>query len=131
MELLRDDTKKPGDTSSSGSDGSVSRHELAFVLITMTLVASYFGDPPMVKRTALSIVDDVFTSTSTSNKTLSKPPEDDESEASETVESDDSLTQAESSSLPMTEAAARLAQHPLIDQYTRGQLVGVSAQPHA
>lgn len=130
MELLRDDTTKPEDTSSS-SDGSVSRHELTFVITTMTLVASYFGDPPMVKRTALSIVDDVFTATSTSNKTLSKPPEDNENEAAETVESADSPTQAESSSLPVTEAVARLAQHPLIDQYIRGQLVGVSAQLHA
>lgn len=134
MELLREDgTRKPGGISGGGgAHDSVLRDELAFVLITMTLVASYFGDPPMVKRTALSIVDDVFGATANTNSKTLSPPEDEDHEASEaTVDSDRFTAQSENPSLPSAEAAARLARHPLIERYIRGELAGVSSQPHA
>lgn len=78
------------------SSRSLTREDLAFAALTMTSVASYFGDPSMTKVTVESIANDVFAPT-----------------AASPGEVEDALS--------ASELVARTAEHPLVCQYVQSQ----------
>lgn len=106
------------------SPQAISQDDLAFVLHTMNQTATYFGDPAVVRKTVLSVVEDVFASKST----IDALPQEAEQQDEFTAKPDESSRPL----LSNAEVAARVVEHPLVDQYVRGHLsASVSSLLHA
>ncbi|TYZ68179.1 hypothetical protein PybrP1_000982 [[Pythium] brassicae (nom. inval.)] len=105
FELLHEESSQP-----------ISKDDVVFVLHTMNQTATYFGDPVVMRRTVLSVVDDVFALRDSAGVDLIQGD----------VQQADPALKSEASSgpaLPSPEVAARVVQHPVVEQYLQGQLV--------
>lgn len=91
----------------------VSKDDVVFVLHTMNQTATYFGDPAVMQKTVLALVDDVFGQNDTARA----------ERIQEVGQFAHAVSNAGTSSSPLlqsAEAAARVVQHPLVEQYLRG-----------